>query len=190
MNFAENVRNALIALGTKISPLVFLAEHAGRILKVDQGSGRVDIVADDEDVGGQSGLSRREVLVGLPGVKLAMAAGDRIRFGAAGGSATGTEVRMFEQDRNADRPAARKGDTIKVGTLTIAKNKSPQPPGLTLTYLAAPSPYSPIPTIPKVLLIGGSLTIAPDPFTIELEGWVDSGSAEILMRHLSTETIP
>lgn len=191
MSFARLIENTLTALGAKIPPLVYLAQHAGRILSMS-GDGRADLVADDEEIDGKSGLAKLVVLVGLPGVRLDIEAGDRVRFGAEGGSPAGQEARAFEQDRNADRPLGRKGDRVKLGTLTIGNIPPPAPPssGLVITWIAEPSPFNPVPGLPQIATITGPVAIAPDPFSLALEGWIVTGSPEISIRKTTSENIP
>ena len=190
MSFQRLIESVLTRLGPKIQPLVYLANHAGRILSV-RSDGSADVAADDPEVDGASGLAKLLVLVGLPGVRLDLPAGDRVRFGAEGGSPAGEEVRAFEQDRSANRAAARRGDRVKVGTLSIGNIPSPGPPtGLTITWLPEPSPYLPVPPVPQIATITGPIAIAPSPLTIILDGWITTGSPEISLRRTITEDIP
>jgi hypothetical protein len=155
-------------------------------------NGRVDLAGDDTSVAGEGGLANREVLTGLPGVRLDLPTGDRVRWHFVGGGPNKAEVSGFEQDRDADRNAARKGDRTRLGTLAIGNIPPPTPPssGLIITWLAEPSPYFPIPSIPSVATITGPVAISPDPFQLVLEGWIVSGSLEIMFRKASSEDIP
>lgn len=192
MSFERLFQATLAKLGAKIAPLVYLAHHAGRVLSV-RSDGRADVTADDPEIDGESGLAPLQVLAGMPGARFDFTSGERVRFSAEGGSPAGQEVRLFEQDRSADRNAARRGDRVKLGTLTIANNPPPPPAppsGLTITWIPEPSPYLQVPGAPAVATITGPIAIAPTPFTLIFEGWITSGSPEISLRHLPTESIP
>jgi hypothetical protein len=191
-SMARAVRSALHELGLNTPPLRYLAAHGAKVLKVASDA-LVDLAGDDENVAGAGGLTRRPILVGIPGARLDAPAGDRVRFAFVGGAEDGAEVIAYEQDRTADRPMARKGDFVQIGVLSLRKNKSElgEPPGMTITYTAQPSPYAPLPSLPKVLQILGSFQFVPDEtFTIDLHGWITTGSPEISLRHQTTEEIP
>lgn len=189
--FVEAVEAALLRLARGRAPaaLRLLAGHAAQIIAM-RSDGTADLAMDDESVGGPGGLGGRAVLVGLPGVRLDLRGGDRGRLAFEGGSPAGGEVHGFEQDRGADRGLARKGERVRVGSITIVKNENPAPPGLTLTFTPQPSPFDLVPAIPSTLLILGSLNIDPSPFTIDLDGWVMTGSPEVALRHVAGESTP
>jgi hypothetical protein len=193
--FDQAIEAALARLSQGKAPPVLrtLARHAAQILSM-RADGTADLATDDEAVAGPGGLGGRPVLTGLPGVRLNLFGGDRARVVFAAGSPSGAEVSGFEQDRSADRPVARKGDRVDLGTLIASAAPSPIigiPTALLLTITPTPSPFSVEVPTPFALLLPGAALIGielGEPYAIE--GWVSSGSPEISLRRLTTETIP
>lgn len=146
-----------------------LATYAGRIVSM-RSAGTADVATDDLAIGGDGGLGGRSVLVGLPGVRLDLTGGDRVRLGFEAGSPEGAECVGFEQDRSASKGIGRVGDRVKVrlqittssiaGVMTIT-------PYVNGAYVPAIPPYVTAPGVPLI---------------IETEGEIISGSEEVLLR--------
>lgn len=156
------------------------AQHAARILATD--GDKADVLTDDEAIGGPGGVNKCAPILGIPGARVVMQAGDRVRLVFDGGDATGRAIGGFETVQEADRAAARKGDLVSVGTIEIRNAPQGAPPGLIISYAGPQNPL--LPTIPAVTIgtISAAATIAPDPFRIELGGYVMTGSPEIFLR--------
>jgi hypothetical protein len=97
---------------------------------------------------------------------------------------------------DADRPIARRGDRVRIGTLTL-QTVPGSPPSTTLTLNLVGSPYdgsTPTAQSPIVLVVPGTCTIAGVPAAlpvdVAIDGWIISGSPEIVLRRLTTEDIP
>ncbi len=165
-----------------------LATFAARILSM-RAAGTADVITDDESIGGPGGLGGRPVLVGLPGVRLNLTGGDRVRLGFEAGSVAAAEVVAFEQDRNADRAVARRGDRVTIGTILAVVVTVPVP-ALQLTFTPSGSPFG-VPGTPVVLSFAGASIVSgivpAVPYV--LEAWITSGSPEISLRRLLTEGI-
>lgn len=146
-----------------------LATYAGRILSM-RAAGTADITTDDLAIGGNGGLGGRTVLVGLPGVRLDMTGGDRVRLAFEAGSPEGAEVAGFEQDRSASKGVGRVGDRVKIRLMITMTNV---PGVMTITpyvngaYVPAVPPYA---------------TIVGVPLVVETEGEIITGSEEVLLR--------
>lgn len=190
-SFLDAVESALLRLAKGRAPaaLRMLACHAAQIISM-RAAGTADVATDDEAVGGPGGLGGRPVLVGLPGVKLSLAGGgDRVRVGFEGGSPAGAEVTAFEQDPAADRPAARKGDRIQIGTLLLTVITTPVP-AIQVAFTPAGSPFGAAGTPIILLFAGAAIVSGIEPLVpYAIEAWIATGSPEIALRRLSTEEI-
>ena len=157
-------------------------------------AGTADVVTDDEAIGGPGGLGGRPVLVGLPGVRLDLSGGDRVRLAFEAGSPEGAEVVSFEQDRGADRAVARRGDRVRIGTFVYTIGASggiPPLPLINLSFTQAKSPYFDLDGVPIVASLYGLIVSGIEPgVPYVVEAWIATGSPEISLRRLSTETIP
>lgn len=197
--FVSAVSSAISRLfeGRAPAALRTLASYAGQILAM-RPAGTADIATDDETIGGPGGVGGRPVLVGLPGVRLDMTGGDRVRLGFEAGSPASAEVIGFEQDRSADRGAARHGDKVKLGEVVFAIGSFPGPPVLPLlivSYRPLVSPFVTepplVPPDPIILSIFGSIVSGITPgVQYDVEGWITTGSIEILLRRVDSEEIP
>lgn len=192
MSFERLFQATLAKLGVKIAPLVYLAHHAGRVLSL-RSDGRADVTADDPEIDGESGLAPLQVLAGMPGARFDFSAGDRVRFGAEGGSPAGQEVRLFEQDRSAEKALARKTDKVRVSVafLTSSLPKTPLiSPGASaigivpvldgiprLDLMISVKPGEDDPAAPP-----GTIPPPPHIQTIETDGTIITGSSEIFIR--------
>lgn len=170
--FSTAVSGAITRLfmgGRVPSALRTLASFAGQILSM-RAAGTADVVTDDEAIGGNGGLGGRPVLVGLPGVRLNMTGGDRVRVGFEGGAEEGAEVTAFEQDRSADKGIGRVGDRVKIRLMITTS---------TQTGVMTITPYvngAYTPHVPPYVTAPGV------PVSIETEGEIIEGSEEVLLR--------
>lgn len=169
--FFEAVESALVWLSKGKAPAALrtLALYGAQIVSI-RANGFADLATDDLAVGGDGGLGGRPILVGLPGVKLAIPGGDRVRVGFEGGSPSSAECLAFEQDKSADKGIGRVGDSVKV-RFTITTSATPGV--LTITpyvngaYVPAVPPYITAPGVPLI---------------IETEGEIIRGSEEVFLR--------
>lgn len=190
-SFTQAVETALTELSDGKVPQVLraLAGHAARIIAT-RPDGTVDLATVDEAIGGAGGLSRRPVLVGLPGVRLDLKGGDDVRLVFEGGSPTGAEVGAFEQDRAADKPLAFVTSKVKIYA-QVMTGSAPGVPGVPIP--PGPNAFALIPVIDGIPRPDLAVRIKPgevsDPQTnapliqsIELQGEVTTGSEEISLR--------
>lgn len=176
--FADLLKATLARLGPKIEPLIFLAEHAAKLLDV-RADGTADLATIDPTIDGGRGMSKRTILSGIPGALFKIGGGDRVRIGAEGGSPTSQEVRAFEQDPSASRGIARIQDTVNAGTWQFIKNPDPMtPPGIIISY-TPPGALVPSTTFQ---LTGSIQIIPPQGATVVTSGEITSASKEILIR--------
>lgn len=196
--FDQAISGALARLsgGKAPSAIRSLARFAAQILSM-RADGTADLVTDDESVAGAGGLGGRPLLAGLPGVRLDPAGTVRGRVAFEGGSFAAGEVVGYEQDRSADRAAARRGDSVPCGTIQIrqANTSIGEPAGIYVTFTPAKSPFDPIPALPVILHLGGAIALTAitpgtTPVTLELLGWIATGSPEVALRRLDAEEIP
>ena len=156
------------------------AQHAARILATD--GDKADVLTDDEAIGGPGGVNKCAPILGIPGARLVMQAGDRVRLVFDGGDATGRAIGGFESVVEADRAISRKGDRVSVGTLQFSNAPPSAPPGIVITYTGPQNPLAP--SVPSVVIgqIVGAVSIAPDPLSLDLVGYVITGSPEVFLR--------
>lgn len=170
--FTDAVSSALARLfdGRRApAALRTLATYAGQILSM-RAAGTADVVTDDEAIGGPGGLGGRPVLVGLPGVRLDLAGGDRVRVGFEAGAVDAAEIASFEQDRAADKGIGRVGDRVKIRLIITTS---------TQTGVMTITPYVDgafTPHVPPYVTAPGV------PVTIETEGEIITGSEEVKLR--------
>jgi hypothetical protein len=156
------------------------AQHAARILATD--GDRADLLTDDEAIGGPGGVNKCAPILGIPGARVVMQAGDRVRLVFDGGDATGRAIGGFESVAAADRAITRKGDGVSVGTLQLSNAPPSAPPGIVITYTGPQNPLAP--SVPAIVIgqIVGAVSIAPDPLSLDLVGYVMAGSPEVFLR--------
>jgi hypothetical protein len=185
------ISNALASFCGQGDPAIrTLTSHAVQIL-TKRANRTVDVIADDEAVGTPGGLTKRSVVVGLPGVALDVKEGRRGRLQFAGGSPAGAELHGFEQDGDADRPLARRGDKALLGTLTYTPLPT-TPPSARLDLSIAQSPYSNSPGGARsigITFVGAVTGMAPG-VPVNLISWITSGSPEVNIRHFDDEDTP
>ena len=172
------------------------ASNAARVVR-QNADGSVDVLPEADGLRGQ-GLDRVPVRLGVSRARVVLGEAQRVvvRFEASDTFPAGDPGRPYvadiEQDAAAQRPAARRGDRVQCGSITIIKNPpQPGPPGITVTFTPATSPYDPLPAVPQVLVIAGSFQLIPaQPFTMDLVGWIDTGSPDVMFAHHDDEETP
>lgn len=93
---------------------LYRASYAATV-KAQRDDGTLDLEADDPRLG--KVLLGVPFRVGIPGAKVTIPAGSRVRVGFEGADPRGIFAASLDQDRSATRPVARKGDTGAGGTL-------------------------------------------------------------------------
>lgn len=174
--FFEAVESALVWLSKGKAPAALrtLAVYGAQIVSI-RANGSADIATDDLAVGGDGGLGGRPILVGLPGIKLALSGGDRVRVGFEGGSPSSAECLAFEQDKSADKGIARVDDIVKIGTWSYVAGVGP--PSLTITFTPIDG------STPTVVVLLGTITSGPAPIVPhDVNGKIMTGSEEVLLR--------
>lgn len=182
INLWDQIVSKCLAMPSVRRVLYELAQHAARILATD--GDKADLLTDDEAIGGPGGVNKCAPILGIPGARVVMKTGDRVRLVFDGGDATGRAIGGFEPVSDASRAVARKGDRVHCGTLQISNSPPAAPPGVILSYAPAQDPLGPPLPIPPIPLgqLSGAVAVAPDPLQIELNGYVVTGSPEIFLR--------
>lgn len=169
-----------------------LARFAAYVVSM-RADGTADLGTDDESVAGPGGVGGRALLAGLPGCRLDPVGAVRGRLVCEGGSLAAVEVDGYEQDRTADRPIARKGDRVSLGTLTYTIGASggiPPLPLVNVVFTPAGSSFG-IAGTPIVASLYGVVLSGIDPgVPYAVDGWIATGSPEISLRRLDSEDIP
>ena len=180
INLWDQIVSKCLAMPSVRAVLYELAQHAARILATD--GEKADLLTDDEAIGGPGGVNKCAPILGIPGARVVMQTGDRVRLVFDGGDATGRAIGGFESVAEADRPIARKGDQVSVGTLQFSNAPPSAPPGIVIAYTGPQSPLAP--SVPAVVIgqIVGAVSIAPDPLSLNLSGYVMTGSPEVFLR--------
>jgi len=99
-----------------LPPRVYREIHAATVIE-QRGDGTLDLQADDARIGG---LSRVPLEIGVPGMRVTIAQGARVRVAFAGGAPDRPFAFGLEHDVSAARGVARVGDGADAGTLTIS----------------------------------------------------------------------
>jgi hypothetical protein len=94
--------------------MLYRASYAATV-KAQRDDGTLDLEADDPRLG--TVLLGVPFRVGIPGAKVTIPSGSRVRVGFEGADPRGIFAASLDQDRSATRPVARKGDTGAGGTL-------------------------------------------------------------------------
>ncbi len=161
------------ALEGVLAPDLYRRTHGGTVERQD-GDDLLEVTADATELGG---LSRVPFRVGIPGARVLLPEGSRVRLAFEDGSPEQPYATALDQDTGAAAGVACVGDGAAAGELRIDPTQSPAPPGLILSY-QAPDDELPIPWA----VITGAVTVAPSPATVALRAVIDEGSTRVLLR--------
>ncbi len=127
------------------TPDVYRESHAATV-EAQNADGTIDVTPDDSRLAG-NGLCSIPFRVGMPGCKVTIPAGSRLRVAFADADPSQPFAYAIDQDTEAAHRFALVGDAVSLGYLS-GTSAGPGPVALTLTALAPPPPALP------VLLVG------------------------------------
>lgn len=172
---------------------VYAGNHVARVVKANP-DGTVDLMPANTDVGAATGINAVPFRMGLAGARQVLSEGAEVvlRFGSSTRFPCGDPSLPYceaaAQDPTADRNVARKGDEVAIGQLSWESSATPVPTVI-FTYQRYQSPFDNSVDLgqpPQFLLAG---TANPPIGSIDLSGWITTGSLEVFLRKLATEEI-
>jgi len=176
------------------APSLYGASHLAKVVQ-QRADGTLDLIPDSAAIGGATGINRVPLRLGLYGAKQTLGTGAvvALRFASSSTFPLGDPRLPYAESFDmvaADRPVARKGEPVILGSVTYIATLSP--PLITVTFTPSGGPYG-SPGLPIVLALVGTITSpgSTEPSVpFDLVGYVSSGSPEISLRRLDTEDIP
>jgi hypothetical protein len=158
-------------------PLEYLAAHDATVV-AQMEDGSLDLRLDDPTM---PGLSSVPIWLGLPGVRVEVSKGARVKVGFAGGDPGKPFAGLWATDAafvrivvgGGTKPVARVDDTTDSGTLVIRTVTQPAP----LCTLEWKPPGH---EVPIVLGVIGVLVLAPSVVELPIQGVITSGLARLL----------
>jgi len=158
-------------------PLEYLAPHDATVV-AQMGDGSLDLRLDDPKMPGLSGVP---IWLGLPGVRVEVSKGARVKVGFASGDPGKPFAGLWATDAafvrivvgGGSKAVARVDDSTDSGTLVIRTVTQPAP----LCTLEWKPPGQEVPIILGVI---GILVVAPSVVELPLKGVITSGLEKLL----------
>ena len=180
------------------SATVYASAHVCRVVQ-QRDDDTLDLLADTAALG-STGINRVPIRLGLATARqiLEVNASVVLRFASSSTFPLGDPrlpyAEAFPSDVDADRPIARRGDRVKVATISYTAGLSPdidpKPLINTIIQLHA-SPYGGPDPAPIVISFHGVVLSGwPPAVPLPVYAWIDTGSPEVMLRRLDTEVIP
>ena len=193
MTLAESLSAALGPMAD-----IYAGAHIARVVQRNSDD-TVDLLPANDAVGATTGIGSVPFRCGISGARQRLAVGTEVilRFGSSAlfpcGDPSLPYCEAAGQDADADRNVGRKGDLVPIGTLTLtpfATTVPQYPAGLVISFQPSGSPfgYNPPPIVIQALatIVSGISPLVP----YAIEGYIATGSPEVFLRKLPTETIP
>jgi hypothetical protein len=130
------VRSAVAGDPPRVPDLtLYRASYAGSV-KSQAASGKLDITADDPRVGDLLGVDFR---CGIPGAKVTIPSGSRVRVAFEGADPRGVYALALDQDSGAEKAIALKDDDVEIGYLLVTCAAPGSPAVLALSPAFVPN---------------------------------------------------
>ena len=159
---------------------VFAASHIARVVE-QRADGTLDLMPDNVDVGGLTGINRVPLRVGMATARLRVEPGNTVilRFASSQSFPLGDPRLPYceglPSDITADRGVARMSDEVRIGSFSYVSGVGPPSVAITFTSIDGAS------SITMVLL--GSVTAATIPPIVphSLDGEIITASSEVFL---------